>query len=47
MIEIFFFAFNFKLMEIAECKASLKSQCPWDWLRTQVETVGEKQSTTI
>jgi hypothetical protein len=25
---ILFFSFNFKLMEIIECKTSLRSQCP-------------------
>jgi hypothetical protein len=44
---ILFSSFNFKLMEITKCKASLRSQCPWDWLRTQVKTIGERQSTTI
>jgi hypothetical protein len=34
-------------MEMAECKTSLKSQCPCDWLRTHVKTIGEKQSITI
>jgi hypothetical protein len=43
---ILFFAFSFKLMEIAKCKPSLKSQCPWDWLRTQVQIVGKRQSIT-
>jgi hypothetical protein len=37
---ILFSSFNFKLMEIEECKASLKSQ-----LRTQVEAIGKRQST--
>jgi len=32
---IILFSSNFKLMEIVECKASMGSQCPWDWLRTQ------------
>jgi hypothetical protein len=27
---ILFSSFNFKLMEIIECKASLRSQCPQD-----------------
>jgi hypothetical protein len=32
---ILFSSFNFKLMEIAKCKASLRSQYPWDRLKTQ------------
>jgi hypothetical protein len=44
---ILFSSFSFKLMEIIECKTTLRSQCPWDWLITQVETIGERQSTTI
>ncbi len=39
---ILFSSFNFKLMEIAKCKASLKSQYPRNWLRTQAETIGER-----
>jgi len=34
-------------MEIIECKVSLRSQCPWDWLITQAETIGGRQFTTI
>jgi hypothetical protein len=32
---------------MAECKSSLRSQCPHDWLRTHVETTGERQSTIV
>jgi hypothetical protein len=34
-------------MEITECKASLRSQCPQDWLKTEVETIRKKQSIII
>jgi hypothetical protein len=44
---ILFSSFNFKFMEITKCKASLKSQSPWAWLITHVETIGRRQSTTI
>jgi hypothetical protein len=44
---ILFSTFNFKLMEIAKCKTSLRSQCPQDYLKTQVEIIEERQHTTI
>jgi hypothetical protein len=44
---ILFSSFSFKLMEIAECTTLPRSQCPHNWLRTQVETMGERQSTTV
>jgi hypothetical protein len=44
---ILFSSFNFKHMEIIQCKASLRSQCPHDQLRTQEETIGERQSIII
>jgi hypothetical protein len=44
---ILFSSFNFKLMEISRCKTSLRSQCPWDWLRTHAKIIGERQSTII
>jgi hypothetical protein len=39
---ILFSFFNFKLMEITKCKISIRSQCPWDWLRTQAEIIGKR-----
>ncbi len=44
---ILFSSFNFKLMEISECKNITNSQCPQDWLKTQAKTIGKRQSTTI
>jgi hypothetical protein len=34
---ILFSSFNFKLMEIIECKSSLRNQCPQGWLITQAK----------
>jgi len=34
-------------MEMANCKASLKSQCPCDWLRTHAKKIGERESIII
>jgi hypothetical protein len=36
-----------KLMEMAKWKASLNNQCPLDWFRTQIVTIGDKQLTII
>jgi hypothetical protein len=46
-VKLGFFPLSFKLMEMAKCKASLRSQCPCDQLRTQVKTIGERQSTIV
>ncbi len=40
-----FFPLNFKFMEMVECKASLKTHCPRDCLKTKTKTTREKQST--
>jgi hypothetical protein len=29
-------------MEMAECKTSLRRQCPWDWLKTQAKKISKK-----
>jgi len=42
-----FSSLSFKLMEMAKCKTSLRSQCPHDWLRTYAKTTGERQSTIV
>jgi hypothetical protein len=34
-------------MEMVECKTSLSSQCPCDWLRTHAKTIREIQSTIV
>jgi hypothetical protein len=34
-------------MEMAKCKASLRSQCPCDWLRIHAKTIGERESIII
>jgi hypothetical protein len=34
-------------MDMVECKSSLRTQCPCDYLRTQAERNGERQSTKI
>jgi hypothetical protein len=31
-------------MEIVEYKTSMGNQCPWDWLKTQAKTIGEKNA---
>jgi len=38
---------NFKLMEMVEWRASFNNQCPLDWFKTQIVTIGERQLTTI
>jgi len=34
-------------MEMVKCKASLRSQCPCDWLKMQKETTMERYSTMV
>jgi len=45
--KIWFSSLNFKLMEMAKCKASQRTQYPDDWLKTQAKTNGELQSTIV
>jgi hypothetical protein len=42
-----FYSLSFKIMEMVECKASLRSQCPHDWLKTHAKMSSEKQSTIV
>ncbi len=44
----FFCSFiNFKLMEMAEWRASYNNHCPLNWFRVQVITIRKRQPTTI
>ncbi len=46
-VKLDFLPLSFKLTKMEECTASLRNQCPHDWLKTQAKTTKEKQSTIV